>query len=273
MIKLYAWEIPFQRTVMNIRNEETSSLRRASNFKAVNDGLFLSASPLMLLCTFLPYVALGNTLTAAAVFPTIAFYSIVRLSVTNFVPRAIEAMSEARYVPLLCIAVMQACPDSCALRSPVSSRLPSLPAAPHSILFRTPLLFRTRKRSRRISLQRLQAFLALDEIDVAVLHANRDRPSGPGQVAIRLNNASFRWPLVRRDGPRAASPAPAAAVATMTAPSGSKDDAEDVSVTKSGKIGKAMERYVHTRMRTGPPASARWIHASGRIIRKRGVGF
>ena len=96
VIKLYAWERPFQKTVMGIRNEETASLKRASNFKSVNDGLFLSASPLMLLCTFLPYVALGNTLTAAVVFPTIAFYSIVRLSVTNFVPRAIEAISEAR---------------------------------------------------------------------------------------------------------------------------------------------------------------------------------
>lgn len=147
MIKLYAWEIPFQRTVMNIRNEETSSLRRASNFKAVNDGLFLSASPLMLLCTFLPYVALGNTLTAAAVFPTIAFYSIVRLSVTNFVPRAIEAMSEARYVPLLCVAVMQACPDIRALRSPVSfplpsfSRRPALHSFPHPSSFTHPCSF------------------------------------------------------------------------------------------------------------------------------------
>jgi hypothetical protein len=97
VIKLYAWEKPFHAAVMALRDQETASLLRASNYKAVNDGLFLSAAPLMLLCTFLPYVALGNALTPAAVFPTMALYAIVRLSVTNFVPRAIEAAAEARY--------------------------------------------------------------------------------------------------------------------------------------------------------------------------------
>ena len=99
VLKLYAWEIPFQKTVMAFRNQETSSLRRATYYKSVNDGLFVSSSALMALCTFLPYVALGNPLTATVVFPTISFYSIVRLSVANSIPRAIEAMAEARYGP------------------------------------------------------------------------------------------------------------------------------------------------------------------------------
>ena len=209
VIKLYAWELPFQTSIMKIRKEETGSLRRASRFKSVNDGLFLSASPLMLLCTFLPYIALGNPLTAAAVFPTLAFYSIVRLSVTNFVPRAIEAISEAR-----------------------------------------------------ISLQRLQTFLSLDEIDVKQLHANRSNPAKLGGVAIHVEKATFRWPVVRREKRADAPPTPA--VATMTAPKGGDTEEEAIAAAKKAN---ALGRYDSRDTREQPPARGSRLAGAGRVLR------
>ena len=65
--------------------------------QAANETLFFVSPALISLCTFLPYVALGNPLTADVVFTVIALFSIIRLDVMNLLPKGVETASEARY--------------------------------------------------------------------------------------------------------------------------------------------------------------------------------
>lgn len=95
IIKVYCWEDPFAAVVSDIREKEIASLKRTYHLKGINSSLFFIATRAMLFAAFMTYVLMGNTLTAEAVFVTLALYDAIRLPVTNFFPAAIGTGAEA----------------------------------------------------------------------------------------------------------------------------------------------------------------------------------
>ena len=124
VLKLYAWEQPFQASVLNVREREGAKLRAASWMKVrgmpngsagcdaaqthntalahvsddaqgLNETMFFMSPALISLCTFLPYAAFGNPLSPDVVFAVMALFGVIRLDMTNLFPKGVEAASEA----------------------------------------------------------------------------------------------------------------------------------------------------------------------------------
>ena len=96
VVKLYNWEEPMQERVLRLRQCEFDSIRRAARLRATNTGLFFASVPLMALGTFGSAWLMGSPLTVADIFTTLMFFGNVRVPLTQFLPQAIEKLSELR---------------------------------------------------------------------------------------------------------------------------------------------------------------------------------
>ncbi|CAG2108689.1 unnamed protein product, partial [Medioppia subpectinata] len=94
VIKMYAWEMPFQHLVVDAREQEVQRIRHSSLLKAVNLSLYFVTSRLILFACFVTYVYMGGQLSARAVFVTMAFFNILRTSLTKYFPQAVASMAE-----------------------------------------------------------------------------------------------------------------------------------------------------------------------------------
>ena len=79
--------------------QEMRVIKETFFYKSLNFNFFYVASKFVLLAILIPFVLLGQKLTAETAFFTISLYNTVRTSVAKFVPLAISAMSES-YVSL-----------------------------------------------------------------------------------------------------------------------------------------------------------------------------
>eukprot|EP00755_Sulcionema_specki_P021424 Sspe_Gene.74191::Locus_45697_Transcript_1_1_Confidence_1.000_Length_4003::g.74191::m.74191/K05673/ABCC4; ATP-binding cassette, subfamily C (CFTR/MRP), member 4 len=95
LVKMYTWEIPFSRAVAAVRNLETRHVRSANFLRALNLALYFSTTHIMMFVMLSIYVATGGTVTPDKVFVPLMYLSIVRLSVTFFVPSAVQNGMEA----------------------------------------------------------------------------------------------------------------------------------------------------------------------------------
>ena len=82
--------------VVDIREREMGKILRSSCLKAVNDSIFTAAPLLFSVATFVPYYALGNTLTPSKVFTVTSLFWMVQLTVAKFFPMCFEVFAEAR---------------------------------------------------------------------------------------------------------------------------------------------------------------------------------
>lgn len=55
---------------------------------------FFASSKIIVFTTFTVHVLLGNSITASSVFVTVSLYGTIKLTVTLFLPLAIEKLSE-----------------------------------------------------------------------------------------------------------------------------------------------------------------------------------
>lgn len=55
---------------------------------------FFASSKIIVFVTFTVYTLLGNTITASSVFVTVSLYGTIKLTVTLFLPLAVEKLSE-----------------------------------------------------------------------------------------------------------------------------------------------------------------------------------
>ncbi|KAI8907576.1 P-loop containing nucleoside triphosphate hydrolase protein [Powellomyces hirtus] len=95
VVKLYAWEIPFVSKITKLRELELDSVKTAAILRAVNEALYFCSSGITALAGFGTYFLMGGSLTSAKVFTCLTYLSNVRLTVTNFVPKAIQFISES----------------------------------------------------------------------------------------------------------------------------------------------------------------------------------
>jgi ABC-type multidrug transport system fused ATPase/permease subunit len=93
LIKMYNWEKLMEERVLNLRNDELSSIKLASHLRAINVALYCLAPCLMLLAAFGGLWILGYRLRSAEIFTALAFFGQIRLPVINFMSLNIERLS------------------------------------------------------------------------------------------------------------------------------------------------------------------------------------
>lgn len=75
---------------------EISKIRKAQLLRALNMAMDFASQNIISCITFTTYVMLGNSLTAAKVFSSIAFLNALQRSVTRHFPPAVQKLSEAK---------------------------------------------------------------------------------------------------------------------------------------------------------------------------------
>lgn len=82
VIKFYAWELSFQQTIGETREQELKYLRGAAVLNAGTEFIWTLTPFLVSFVSFTTYVMLGNVLTAETAFVSIVLFNILRLPMT-----------------------------------------------------------------------------------------------------------------------------------------------------------------------------------------------
>ncbi|KAJ3351226.1 Multidrug resistance-associated protein 4 [Entophlyctis luteolus] len=96
VVKLYAWEEAFEKTINGVRDTELWNIRKASFMRASNEALFFASGSLIEIFAFITFWLIGGVFTPAKIFTSIAYMSSIKLSMTNFFPKALQFLSESR---------------------------------------------------------------------------------------------------------------------------------------------------------------------------------
>jgi ABC-type multidrug transport system fused ATPase/permease subunit len=95
VIKLYAWEIPFKRLIMGVRQEEINVLRASAYLNAGFSFTWTCAPFMVALATFAVYSLIpGNVLTADKAFVALSLFNILRFPL-SMLPMLISSLVEA----------------------------------------------------------------------------------------------------------------------------------------------------------------------------------
>ncbi|KAI9208081.1 P-loop containing nucleoside triphosphate hydrolase protein, partial [Polychytrium aggregatum] len=178
VIKLYAWERPFIDNVNDLRSHEVHQMTKSSLLRAINDSIYFVSPTLIALLAFGTTYALGEALTPAKIFTSIPLFNIIRMDMTNYIPKAVQFATEAR-----------------------------------------------------VSLQRIQEFLSLPEIDRLASHsadvAHLD--SVDPKLAVLVSDASLAWGTTPLGGRKAPPKSPS----KTATPVPSLEKKEDVCILNS----------------------------------------
>ncbi|KAL0850177.1 hypothetical protein ABMA28_012050 [Loxostege sticticalis] len=96
VIKMYAWEKPFQLVVSAARAFEMSALRKSIFIRSVILGFMLFTERAILFFTMLTLVLSGQMVAATTIYPIQQFLGSVQLNLTMILPMAIAALSELK---------------------------------------------------------------------------------------------------------------------------------------------------------------------------------
>ncbi|XP_036922273.1 ATP-binding cassette sub-family C member 12 [Sturnira hondurensis] len=94
LIKMYAWEKSFAKTVRDIRKRERKLLGKAGLVQSGNSALAPIASTMAIVLTFTGHILLRRRLTAAVAFSVIAMFNVMKFSIA-ILPFSIKAAAEA----------------------------------------------------------------------------------------------------------------------------------------------------------------------------------
>ncbi|KAH6590303.1 hypothetical protein BASA61_005342 [Batrachochytrium salamandrivorans] len=99
IVKLYAWEPPFTTKINKIRDDEVKQVKKASIMRALNEALFFASPIILELFAFMTFYLLNGVFSSSRIFTVVTYLQHVRLTMTNFFPKAIQYSSEA-YISL-----------------------------------------------------------------------------------------------------------------------------------------------------------------------------
>lgn len=74
---------------------EVDRIRQSCILKAINLAIFFVGSRVVLFACFVTFIYMGGTLSAEAVFVTMGFFNILRLTVIRHMPQGIAYTAEA----------------------------------------------------------------------------------------------------------------------------------------------------------------------------------
>lgn len=95
VIKMYAWEKPFEHIVKLARKTEVSDLTKTSYLRGIYCSSMVYLERLTLFLTLMSYSLLGHTITADKVFSLSQFYNILQTVLAINFPMAITYGSES----------------------------------------------------------------------------------------------------------------------------------------------------------------------------------
>uniref|UniRef100_A0A8C8SY07 ATP-binding cassette sub-family C member 5 n=1 Tax=Pelusios castaneus TaxID=367368 RepID=A0A8C8SY07_9SAUR len=95
LIKMYAWEKSFAKTIQGIRNMERRILEKAGYVQSVNSVLTPTVSTLATVMTFILHTLLKQELTASVAFSVIAMFHVMGFSIA-ILPFSVKAAAEAK---------------------------------------------------------------------------------------------------------------------------------------------------------------------------------
>ncbi|KAF6287414.1 ATP binding cassette subfamily C member 12 [Rhinolophus ferrumequinum] len=93
LIKMYAWEKSFTKTIQDIRKRERKLLEKAAFVQSGNSALAPIASTEAIVLTFTCHILLRRELTASVAFSVIAMFNVMKFSIA-ILPFSVKAMSE-----------------------------------------------------------------------------------------------------------------------------------------------------------------------------------
>ncbi|CAH0600504.1 unnamed protein product [Chrysodeixis includens] len=94
VIKMYAWEKPFQLVVKVARAYELSALKKSIFVRSMFIGFMLFTEKSIMLFTILTLALTGNMISATMIYPIQQFFSIIQMNVTLILPVAIANFTE-----------------------------------------------------------------------------------------------------------------------------------------------------------------------------------
>ncbi|KAH8377694.1 hypothetical protein KR093_006671 [Drosophila rubida] len=95
VIKMYAWELPFEHLVAFARKKEINAIRHVSYIRGILLSFIIFLTRVSIFLSLVGYVLLGTFLTPEVAFVITAYYNILRTTMTVFFPQGISQMAEA----------------------------------------------------------------------------------------------------------------------------------------------------------------------------------
>ena len=90
-VKLGAWEDLYEARIAGLRTQEMAAIRAAALLNIFNTLIFIGGPIVVSLTAFATYALLGYRVTAAAVFPALALFNLLRFPILMCLPAAIPA--------------------------------------------------------------------------------------------------------------------------------------------------------------------------------------
>ncbi|XP_030554771.1 probable multidrug resistance-associated protein lethal(2)03659 [Drosophila novamexicana] len=94
VIKMYAWELPFERMVAQTRASEMNVIRKVNYIRGVLLSFEITLGRLAIFASLLAYVLAGGQLTAEQAFCVTGFYNILRRTMSKFFPSGMSQVAE-----------------------------------------------------------------------------------------------------------------------------------------------------------------------------------
>ncbi|XP_051576098.1 ATP-binding cassette sub-family C member 12-like isoform X2 [Myxocyprinus asiaticus] len=95
LIKMYAWEESFEKTITDIRKNEKSLLQKAGYVQSLNSSLTTIVPTLATILTFIVHTALKLPLEPSTAYTIIAVFNCMRMSM-GLLPFSVKAVAEAK---------------------------------------------------------------------------------------------------------------------------------------------------------------------------------
>ncbi|KAF9106139.1 hypothetical protein BGX29_010389 [Mortierella sp. GBA35] len=102
LVKLCAWEVPFQEKIMMLRSIELKYIWQANSLRAINMAIFFFFQPVIAMFAFTTYwlqnrgLDYDRALTPDKVFVSLTLFNILRINMTSYFPQALENLAGIR---------------------------------------------------------------------------------------------------------------------------------------------------------------------------------
>ncbi|XP_044316419.1 probable multidrug resistance-associated protein lethal(2)03659 [Drosophila rhopaloa] len=94
VLKMYAWELPFERMVANARMKEVNTILQGAYIRASTYAFSIFASRVSIFLSLVGYVILGKLLTPEVAFLITAYYKVLDNSMNFYFPAAINQTAQ-----------------------------------------------------------------------------------------------------------------------------------------------------------------------------------
>ncbi|KAJ0181195.1 hypothetical protein K1T71_003280 [Dendrolimus kikuchii] len=96
VIKMYAWEKPFEKLVDRLRKLEVHFILRTSMIKGFSTALSVFTERFILFAAITAFVVIGGVIRASITFSLVQYFNLLQLACNIFFPMALSFLAEAR---------------------------------------------------------------------------------------------------------------------------------------------------------------------------------